>query len=223
MNQPTQPKKRPTGVTVIAVLWALGSIYNLARGLIGIAFDMRAMRLLSSPYMGWFRFGLPTDIVLNFFMALAAFLSLLTVYGLSTGRSWSYYATTAFTVFISLIYIFTTVLYASAPPDVVSIMASTGFSVELHIATNAVLFFVSIIWAAITRVYIARSDVKQYLNRITTPPPAAVPVPPAQPPLLVPPPTEHVAPTKQKKFCRYCGAEQRLEAIFCNKCGKKIA
>ncbi len=37
-----------------------------------------------------------------------------------------------------------------------------------------------------------------------------------------PPPTAPVVPA-EKRFCQYCGAENRTDAVFCQKCGKKIA
>lgn len=27
----------------------------------------------------------------------------------------------------------------------------------------------------------------------------------------------------EKKFCRYCGTENKVDAVFCEKCGKRIA
>lgn len=31
-----------------------------------------------------------------------------------------------------------------------------------------------------------------------------------------------VATTKEKRFCRYCGAQNKTDADFCERCGKKI-
>lgn len=45
----------------------------------------------------------------------------------------------------------------------------------------------------------------------TTPPPTAPPAP--APAVSVP---------VEKKYCRYCGTENRIDAVFCEKCGKKI-
>lgn len=56
----------------------------------------------------------------------------------------------------------------------------------------------------------------------TTQPPATTPPPPA-----APPPTPSPAPTAvvtvEKKYCPSCGTENKGDAIFCVKCGKKIA
>jgi hypothetical protein len=46
----------------------------------------------------------------------------------------------------------------------------------------------------------------------------------AQPSLSAPtlPSPVPVATSGQKRFCRYCGAENKIDAVYCEKCGKKI-
>ena len=51
----------------------------------------------------------------------------------------------------------------------------------------------------------------------TTQMPAAVP--PSAP---TPPPAPSVPVSAEKKYCRYCGTENSTDAVFCEKCGKKI-
>jgi uncharacterized membrane protein len=45
---------------------------------------------------------------------------------------------------------------------------------------------------------------------------------PAATPPPAPPPTPTVAVSVEKKYCRYCGTENKADAVFCEKCGKKI-
>lgn len=54
---------------------------------------------------------------------------------------------------------------------------------------------------------------------------AMLPPIPMPPPFTSPTPTQPVPEVKpqEKKFCPYCGAEQKPDAAFCEKCGKKIA
>jgi len=40
----------------------------------------------------------------------------------------------------------------------------------------------------------------------------------SQPPEL----KEAVLPANEKRFCKYCGAQLQLNAVFCQKCGKKV-
>lgn len=44
-------------------------------------------------------------------------------------------------------------------------------------------------------------------------------MPPSAP---APPPAPSVPVSVEKKYCRYCGTENSTDAIFCEKCGKKI-
>ena len=37
-----------------------------------------------------------------------------------------------------------------------------------------------------------------------------------------PPPAPSVPVSVEKKYCGYCGTEIRTDAVFCEKCGKKI-
>jgi uncharacterized membrane protein len=39
----------------------------------------------------------------------------------------------------------------------------------------------------------------------------------------MPPPSPPVPVSVEKKYCRYCGTENSTDAVFCEKCGKKIA
>jgi len=50
----------------------------------------------------------------------------------------------------------------------------------------------------------------------TTPPPTTTPAP-------APAPAPTVSVPVEKKYCRYCGTENRTDAAFCEKCGKRIA
>jgi hypothetical protein len=53
---------------------------------------------------------------------------------------------------------------------------------------------------------------KRALNQIPTSAPILVPVPPSTVPFAI----------SEANFCRYCGAENKTDADFCEKCGKKI-
>lgn len=46
---------------------------------------------------------------------------------------------------------------------------------------------------------------------------AVAPPPPPQPPSAPP-----VAVPGEKKYCQYCGTENKIEALFCQKCGKQM-
>jgi len=76
-----------------------------------------------------------------------------------------------------------------------------AWSTILDPLTLTLSFLFAFFWAALG--YVAA----EYVNK-RMPPPAPV-VPPAPPPSL-------------KIHCLYCGAENPTDAVFCQKCGKKI-
>lgn len=204
MNQLSQPKKRPTGIVIIAVLWTLMGIVNIFLSLKITIDDLGYLSNLSNPYLNeWVRFGLPAELMLNFFNLAFGFLVLLVVYGLYTARSWSYHFGLAIPVFSVIISFAATALYASAPQEL-------GFGEAVASGIPSLVW--GVVWASLVWSYLRKPHVKQYLNVIPTPAPAPVPVPP---------PPEPVATTEGKKFCRYCGAENKSDAVFCEKCGNK--
>lgn len=211
------PKKRPDGIVGIAVLWTLSSIYGIYVSLNGIIVDLGALPYLSIPTMPeWYRFGVPAELMINFFGLAYSFLTLIVIYGLWTARSWSYDFGLALPVFIIILNFAGMMLYSSAPPE----LGAAANTFLPYIAWN--LFFLVCTWG-----YLTRPHVKQYLNKIPTPPPTPVPVFNAEPkttysePTLSPQPAP-IAKSDVEKFCRYCGTEQKSDAVFCEKCGKHL-
>lgn len=214
MNQPSRLKNRPTGIVIIAVLWTLGSMYNIYVSLSTIIIDLSALPYLSDPYVDrWLRFGVPAEMMIGFFILAFGFLTLVVVYGLLTARAWSYDSALALPIFIIVLNSASMLLYLSAPSELG--LSEAGITAAGAIFGNIIILV--LIWVYLTRPY-----VKQYLNKIPTPTPMPVPVPPAQSILPVPPPPMPVATSEEKKFCRYCGAENKTDAVFCEKCGKNI-
>jgi ribosomal protein L40E len=220
------PKKRPSGIAIFAVLWVLGSIFNLARGLDGVARDIGGLPLLSEPYMPeWFRFGIPAEMLINFFLVVVAFLSLYAIYGLFIAKSWSYHLALALSTFAVLVYVASTALYASAPAELLELGGITQLE---SVVANGIISIISIAWAGVTWLYLSQPHVKQYLKII--PPPAPVPVFNVEPkttysePTLSAPSLEPAPATRaeEKKYCRYCRAENKTDADFCERCGRKI-
>lgn len=207
MSQSSQPKNRPSGIVVIAVLWTLGSIYNIYQGLNVIILDLGVLPDLSDPRMHpWFRSGVPVEMMIGFFVVAFGFLTLLVVYGLYTAKSWSYDFALALPLIIIVLNFWNMVLYYSAPLEL-----------ELRGAAESAIPFIviNIVWLVGVWSYLARPHVKQYLKGTPTSSSPAPVLPPPPPPSLV-------ATSEEKKFCRHCGAENKTDAVFCEKCGKKI-
>jgi len=201
-----ETKKRPDGIVAIAILWTISSIVNIGFGLNNVIKDLGGLAYLSNPSISeWFRFGLPAELVLNFFTVAFGFLVLLIVYGLWMAKSWSYHFALAVPVFITVINIAVMALYASAP-------TTLGLGEEVNSSVPIVAF--NLIWAVIIWYYLTRPHVRKYL--LGSPPEL---ISPTRPP--VPPPEVQIA-KEEKRFCRYCGTENKTDADFCEKCGKRI-
>lgn len=87
------------------------------------------------------------------------------------------------------------------------------------ILVGLVLLFVAWILAAVGFFSIKTPTIQPP----TTVPPTP-PAPPPQPPsATTPEPPVPVSVSVEKMYCRYCGTENKTDAVFCVKCGKKIA
>jgi hypothetical protein len=200
-------KTRPIGIVIIAVLWTLGSIYNIYQGINGIIIDLGVLPNLSNPSAPeWFRFGIPVEIIIAFFFVVFGFLTLLVVYGLIMGRSWSYDFALLVPIIVTVLNFWQTVLYYSAPLEI-------GLRETAEGAIPIIVF--NIFWLVVIWSYLTRPHVKHYLKETPLPSPLA--------PILPPPPPPSLIASSEKKFCRYCGTENKTDAVFCEKCGKRIA
>lgn len=197
--------KRPDGIIYLCIMWGIFSVFNIYQSLNGIIGGLGFLPDLSDPSTPeWIKFGLPAEIMLNFFLLAFGFLTLIVAYGLWTARSWSYRSALATPVLITILNIVSLGLYASAPPE----LEFEVFSIIPFIVMN----LIALVWVW---GYLTRPDTRQYLNQTVTPLTVQEPVP--SPPIEL----YHEEP-EEMKFCRYCGAETKTDAVFCEKCGKKI-
>lgn len=159
----TSVLKRPNGLTIITVLWGIAGIYNLYTSAHVISDDWRVIPRLSSPLIDpWLRAGLPLELILSvciFFFALAQFV---TIYGLWTRKSWSYYAALVLPIILEVFNTLFLVLYASAPG-----------SLHLAYSNDVVFVAMGVFWIVTYWRYIRQPFIKYYLN-VKSPPTASV-------------------------------------------------
>lgn len=108
------------------------------------------------------------------------------------------------------IYIFTEWILGSL--NLVGLLISNetiSFTADVPIVVNQILTTLFVLLAGL-----AGSELASKRRAATTFAPTPVPVPPL--------PSVPVATSDEKKFCRYCGVENKIDAVFCEKCGKKI-
>lgn len=124
-----------------------------------------------------------------------------------------------------IIYIFSDWVWGSL--GVIALLVSKQsitYTVDIWITLNQVLGPITALLAGL-----AGSELAEKGRRPTTLShlPPTVPVPPATPeqktlPSLPTTPSVPIALSEEKRFCRYCGAEQKSDAVFCDACGKRI-
>jgi len=146
--------KRPLGLTVIAVLWLLGGIYNLFMSSQTIGSDLQVLPLLSRPTVPeWFKFGVPVELAINLVGFALGLVQLFTIYGLWTGKSWSYRLALAVPLLAVVLLASQVGLYESAPVELDLLKAALWVSLVTGIA------FAVVYWN-----YLRQGHVKKYLG-----------------------------------------------------------
>lgn len=188
-----EARKRPTGLTIIAILWFLGGIYNLYMSSQVISDDLEVLPHLSDPWVAeWFKFGVPAELAISLLVFALGLIQLFTIIGLWTGKSWSYKLALAIPVLAVVSWISMAALYMSAPIEL-----------EIRESINwfAVLF--SIFWMIIYWSYLRQPHVKEYLGVISIRRPICPQCGRVLPPDL--------------KFCPYCGKALTFEGVKAEK------
>ncbi len=154
--------KRPTGITLIAVFWAVSSVGNVFQGfLVFLAYvGIQPIYYMRPDVPRWFRFAMPSQLVLSFLTIAFVVLAFVAVSGLVTGASWSYRFALAISLFIAVVNLATLALYLSAPSELDPVLLQ-GY----RRVVDAVVPFVAInvFWLVVIWSYLTRPHVKQYL------------------------------------------------------------
>ena len=203
------PRKRPKQIYNLATAWVLFGFWNLYRAVQGITqnFD-----ILSNPSLpAWFRLAIPAEVCICVAILVAVIVQLISVPLLLIGKpSWKPSSIKlALGVFISIavLNLVLGVLYVSAPPEFLSglspyILGAFGMGIFQFLA---IFYF----WRELNE-----PEVKLFLGSVEA-------QKTAQERTAV---QTAVAETKSKQefYCRYCGAENKTDAVFCEKCGRQL-
>ena len=150
----TGARKRPTGLTIIAILWFVGGVINLYSSSNSIRVDLNALPRLSDPTLPrWFTFGVPAELLISLLVFALGLIQLYTIYGLWSGRSWSYRLALTIPILGMIGWVSLAGLYMSAPP---------GFGIRESAPWILVGF--SVFWTIVYWVYLRRPHVKEYLG-----------------------------------------------------------
>ena len=165
-------QKRSDGLTAIAILWFIGALLNVLNSFLVLSQGVAALPYLSNSGLHeWFSFGVPIEIVLSGIVLALGLVQMVAVFGLWTGKKYSYKLALTVAVFLVVLSVCFVVLYATAPAEL-GLISSVGFSV-FGLAVG--LVFLVVIWW-----YLRKPHVKAFLGVTETtkqPPP-----PPSSPP-----------------------------------------
>ena len=166
-------RKRPLGVAVIAVMWALASIVRIYLGVQTLIVDFGLLPYLQSLFdpsapewsgysmreRQWISYGLPAETVISFSIVVLCFLTVLIAYGLFTAKRWSYKSAFVVPALAAIVDVAAAALYATAP-------AEQGFIGEIARARTSLflsLALVNLFWIIVISIYLRKPDVKQYI------------------------------------------------------------
>lgn len=198
---------RPSGLSLIAVFWFIFGLINVYLSFQTISLDLEVMPLLSDLYGAYasLGFGVLAELMLAILGLCLGLIQIVTVPGLWTGKSYSYKLALIVPILLLISNVSLVGLYTSAPAEL-----ELGF----NIGTWIFPLIMSMVWVIIFWQYLAKPHVKAFLG-ITQ----------QQSIVQEKPPTskeEKLLEDEAKFYCRYCGKENKSDAVFCEKCGKQL-
>jgi len=159
-------QKRPNGLTAIAILWLIVALLNILNSLLVLSQGAAALPHLSNSGLPeWFSFGVPVEMVLSGIVLALGLVQIVAVFGLWTGKKYSYRLALAIPVVHVVLNVCFVVLYATAPSEL-GLISSVGSSI-FGLAVG--LVFLVVIWW-----YLRKPHVKAFLGVAETakqPPP----------------------------------------------------
>ncbi len=161
-SKPPSVNRRPIGITLIAVFWAVCSVGNIFQGfLVFLAYlGINPIYYMRPDVHGWFRFGVPAQLVLSFLIVAVSILVIVAVSGLLNATFWSYRFSLVISLSMVAVNLATLALYLSAPP-VIDAAILQGYR---RVVDAVVPFFViNAFWLVVIWSYLTRPRVKQYL------------------------------------------------------------
>jgi hypothetical protein len=208
-------KKRPLGITLIAIVWFLSGLVNIFLSFQTISQDVQALSYLSNSNLhAWFSFGVPAEMLLGVVGLLLGVMQIITVLGLWAGKTYSYKLALAIPIVLIIENVSAAGLYASA---------SAQLELGTYVSSSLMLLVWSVIWLVVYWAYFSKPYVKDFLGvgmQYPPPPPLSTltTFTAVQPPLA----TARIVEQEPKFFGWYCGSQKKNDAIYCEKCGKSL-
>jgi hypothetical protein len=206
--------KRPDGITAIAILWFLSGMFNVYLSFQTISMDVSLLPFLSDPSVhSWFSFGVPAEIAISLLSLFLGLLQIVTVFGLWTGKRYSYRLALLVPLILVIGYVCSIALYASAPSEL-ALLSNAG--------TLVIGLVMGVFWLGVYWQYIDKPHVKAFLGVAELKPilreKSLLTVQEKQIETI----KEETTENKLRFYCRYCGVENKRDAIYCESCGRKL-
>ena len=201
-----QKLSRPSGLSVIAIFWFIFGLINVYLSFQTISLDLEVLPILSdSSVHPWFSFGLPAELGIAVLVLCLGLLQIVTVPGLWTGKPYSYKLALTVPIVLVIANVLSVGLSSSAPAEL---------NLNLNIGTQLFALGMSVVWVTIYWQYLGKFHVKAYLGIAET-----------QPVIQEKPSSakeEVLSKDETKFYCRYCGADNKTDSVFCEKCGRQL-
>lgn len=201
--------KRPKQVTSLVIAWIVFGLWNLWSAFQGISADLEIWNLLTNPQLpAWFRMAIPVELAIGIAVLGAALIQLLTVPLLLIRKPYSVKLALGVFIAIAILNLVSGTLYASAPLEIRSELTTDilfGFGLGIF-----QIIVVTYFWRDLNR-----PEVKSYFEPTHTQQTA-----PQE--KIVMQNEDKMPVTEPKFYCRYCGSENKRDAIYCESCGKSL-
>jgi len=199
--------KQP-GIVKVAIGWLFLGILNIWVAYQGISSNISGWDLVSDLLSHeWLRIALPAELGLFIAILLAALFQLMSIPGLPKGKILSFKLALGAPTAIGILSLTLGLLYASAPPELSELQSSRVIVAFVFGAFQMGSVFV--FWR-----YLNRPEGKFFLKIMQQQSAAKE--------KTVKLPNQKLPEDEIKFYCRYCGSENKVDAIFCERCGRQL-
>lgn len=146
--------KRPTGITILCILWFFGGLINLFGGLGGLGDDLYALSVLDSlpsTVRLWASWAVPMETLLVTATVIMGLLQFATIYGLWNRKRWSRKSGIGLTMGLVAVNWIETFLLMTAPAS-------------LRIQPDFAIVVIGTVMAVVYVSYLKAAHVKKYLG-----------------------------------------------------------
>jgi predicted transcriptional regulator len=169
-------KRRPEGITLITLFLALTTIVAINQAIQTLVVTIPLFPYLSEVFdpssdiffdlteieRQWISTGLPSEVIINSIILTLGLCTLIIIYGLIQGKSWSYKPAFVLPLGSTISSGLAVVLYVSAPYTLM---------LDIELTMNTILTPVNLIWFLVLLYYLRKPHIKKLFTSTPLPPP----------------------------------------------------